>query len=95
METIKETDLQCTKGHYLEEFTLKQFDKISVKFHNRITPKNNRITPGFPNVELNSKRGMAHVKYTFLGSSQFCPGDLIHILRPSVKQTVLYEHIQL
>ena len=44
MKTIKETDLQCTKGHYLEELTLKQFDKISVKLHNRITPKHNRIT---------------------------------------------------
>jgi len=80
METINETDLQCTEGHYLDEFT--QFDKISVKLHNR-------ITPGFPNAELNSKRAMAHVKYIFLGSSQFYPGDLIHILRPSMKQTVL------
>ena len=44
MKTIKETDSQCTKGHYLEELTLKQFDKISVKLHNRITPKHDRIT---------------------------------------------------
>lgn len=43
-ETIKETDLHCTEGHYLDELTPEQFDKISVKLHNRITPEHNRIT---------------------------------------------------
>ena len=44
METINKTDLQSTKGHVLDELTLEQFHKISIKLHKRTTPEHNRIT---------------------------------------------------